>query len=116
MQVQINTDRHIARNDELANQVEAVLEGSLSRFGERVTRVEVHLSDENSHKGGADDKRCVMEARLAGLTPIAVTHQAANLQQAIDGAARKLERAVDNTIGKQTSHKGRTSAGGAETI
>jgi ribosome-associated translation inhibitor RaiA len=109
MQVQLNTDRQIAVDDELTHQVEAVVERVLSRFADQITRVEVHLSDVNSHKGGDDDKRCLLEARLAGLEPMAVSHQAATLQQAIDGAAKKLARALDSTLGRLGSKKGRTS-------
>jgi ribosome-associated translation inhibitor RaiA len=112
MQVQLNTDRHIEAHDELAHQVETVVEGTVGRFGDQITRVEVHLSDVNSHKGGDDDKRCMLEARLAGLEPMAVSHQAATLQQAIDGAAKKLERAIESTLGRLGNKKGRTSYGG----
>jgi len=80
MQVQLNTARQITVDDELTHQVEAVVESVLGRFADQITRVEVHLSDENSHKGG-DDKRCMLEARLAGLEPMAVSHQAATLPQ-----------------------------------
>ena len=75
MQVQLNTDRHIDAHDELTHQVETVMEGAVGRFADQITRVEVHLSDENSQKGGGDDKRCLLEARLAGLQPIAVSHR-----------------------------------------
>ena len=52
--------------DELVQLVEAVVRGALDRFSEQITRVEVHLSDENSDKKfGTDDKRCLLEARLA---------------------------------------------------
>jgi ribosome-associated translation inhibitor RaiA len=112
MQVQLNTDRHITVDDELSHQVEAVVESVLGRFTDQITRVEVHLSDVNSHKGGDDDKRCMLEARLAGLEPMAVSHQAATLQQAIDGAAKKLERALESTLGRLGNKKGRTSYGG----
>jgi ribosome-associated translation inhibitor RaiA len=112
MQIQLNTDRHIAVDDILAGQVEAAVGGALRRFSDQITRVEVHLSDVNSDKGGEDDKRCVLEARFAGLRPVAVRHQAATLQQAIDGAAQKLERALDSAIGKLENKKGRSSHGG----
>jgi ribosome-associated translation inhibitor RaiA len=62
--------------------------------------VEVHLSDENSHKSGQMDKRCVMEARLEGRQPSAATHQAATLDLAIDGAADKLARMIESTLGR----------------
>jgi ribosome-associated translation inhibitor RaiA len=112
MQVQLNTDRQITVDDELAHQVEAVVERVLSRFADQITRVEVHLSDVNSHKGGHDDKRCMPEARLAGLESMAISHQAATLQQAIDGAAKKLEMALESTLGRLGNKKGRTSYGG----
>ncbi len=74
MKVQINTDSNIEGHDELVQQVEAVVRGALDRFSEQITRVEVYLSDENSDKKfGTDDKRCLLEARLAGLQPIAVS-------------------------------------------
>jgi hypothetical protein len=43
---------------------------------------------------------------------MAVSHQAATLQQAIDGAAKKLERALESTLGRLGHKKGRTSYGG----
>lgn len=101
MQVQINTDSNIEGHDELRRQVEAVVRDALARFSERITRVEVHLSDENSaEKSGGDDMRCLLEARLAGLRPTAVSHQAETLEQAVDGAAEKLKRSLESTLGR----------------
>jgi hypothetical protein len=68
-------------------------------------KVEVHLSDENSHKkSGHNDKRCVLEARLEGLQPIAVTLQAATLDQAVDGAAEKLKNSLESALGRLHDH------------
>ncbi|MEN6488292.1 MAG: hypothetical protein ABFD66_05330 [Smithella sp.] len=71
--------------------------------------MEVHLSDENSNKkGGNDGMRCVMEARVENRRPIAVTHRAAILDQAVDGAAEKLSRLIEHTFGRpreQRSHQ-----------
>lgn len=101
MKIQINTDSNIAGNDQLRREVETLLRGALDRFSEKITRVEVHLSDENSDKkSGVDDMRCLLEARLAGLQPIAVSHEAATLQGAVDGAAEKLKRSLDSTLGR----------------
>ena len=117
MQVQVSTDSHVRGNEALTRQVEAVVEGTLGRFGDRITRVEVHLTDESgSQKSGDDDKRCVMEARLAGLQPITVSHQGASLEQALEGAADKLEKTLDRTLGRLDDRKGRTSFGGDQTI
>ncbi|MHB8864246.1 MAG: HPF/RaiA family ribosome-associated protein [Pirellulaceae bacterium] len=113
MQIQVNTDRHIEGSAELTRRVEAVVEGALGRFGDRVTRVEVHLSDTNSsQKSGDADKRCVMEARVAGLKPIAVSDDGASLEQVLDGAADKLEKTLRRALGRLDDPKGRTSFAG----
>ena len=101
MQIQINTDRNIEGGENLAAQIRAVVESALSRFSDRITRVELHLSDENSNKkGGSDDIRCLMEARLEGRKPVAVTHQAATVDQAVEGAADKLTSLINSTLGR----------------
>jgi ribosome-associated translation inhibitor RaiA len=100
MKVQINTDRNIEGREALAAYVSGVVAEALRRISEHITRVEVHLSDASSHKSGQNDKRCVMEARLEGRQPVAVTHQAATLDEAIDGAAGKLTRLVESTLGR----------------
>lgn len=64
MQIQVNTGHHVEGGEELTRQIEGVVEGALGRFSDRITRVEVHLTDENgSQKSGDSDKQCVMEAR-----------------------------------------------------
>ena len=108
MQIQINTDHNIEGHEALAAQVSGVVESALSRISDHITRVEVHLSDENSDKkGGNDNMRCVIEARLEGRQPIAVTHQAATVDQAVDGAAGKLSRLVESTLGRLHDQKSR---------
>src|ERR1019366_1740225 len=108
MQIQINTDHNIKGREALATQVRGVVESALSHISEHITRVEVHLSDDSSHKSSQNDKRCMMEARLEGRQPIAVTHQAATVDQAVDGAANKLARLIESTLGRlreQKSHR-----------
>ncbi|WP_025915901.1 HPF/RaiA family ribosome-associated protein [Herminiimonas sp. CN] len=100
MQIQVNTDSNIERNDGLIRHVETVVQGALSHFKGQVTRVEVHLSDTNGPKAGAADNRCLMEVRLQGYQPIAVTEHAPSLHQSIQGAADKLKRSVDSALGR----------------
>jgi ribosome-associated translation inhibitor RaiA len=109
MQVQVHTDNHVNGSAGLTAHVESIVMGALDRFGNRVTRVEVHIGDENGHKGGEHDKRCAMEARLSGLQPIAVTGQGAIVEAAISAAVDKLVRAIDRTLEKKYGAKGRTS-------
>ncbi len=100
MQIQVHTDNHIHGREEIVALVETSVEGAVGRFRDRITRIEAHLSDTNSHKTKGDDIRCVLEARLAGHQPIAVTHQAATVEIALSGAADKLERSVESTLGR----------------
>jgi hypothetical protein len=99
MHVQVNTDG-AGDHATLAIEAETALNSSLARFGERITRVEVHLSDENAHKSGVADKRCLMEARIAGRAPLAVSNNATAFGPAIHGAVEKLERALDKALGR----------------
>jgi len=100
MQIQVNTDDNIEGGQGLSAQVEAAVEKSLGRYRGQITRVAVHLADENSEKGGDADKRCMMEARLEGRPPTAVTNHAPTLELAIVGAADKLLKVIESTIGR----------------
>ena len=100
MQIQVNTNDSVKGSEALSHRVEGAVGSALGRFGDRITRVEVHLNDVNAQKEGDSDNRCMMEARLTGLRPISVTHHADTLDQAIDGAAKKLQRSLDSTLGK----------------
>lgn len=105
MQIQINTDHHIEGHDALTAWATGEVGTALSHHKDHITRVEVHLSDENGHKSGQTDKRCVMEGRLEGRQPMAVTHHAQTLYQAVTGAADKLNRLIESTLGRtERSH------------
>lgn len=107
MQIHINTDRNIDGREALSAHISSEIEQALSRFNEQITRVEVHLSDENSDKkGGKDGMKCVIEARLEGRQPLAVTHQATTLEQSFCGAADKLTRLIESTIGRTGDQRG----------
>ena len=101
MKIQINTDNHIKNSEDFSSELEAKVEKALSKYAKHVTRVEVYLHDENSIKGGKDDKKCSIEVRLEGLKPLAASKQAATLREAFNGAADKIERVVGSTIDKR---------------
>jgi ribosome-associated translation inhibitor RaiA len=100
MQININTDKTIERHAGLDEHVQSVVSAALQRFGEHISRVEVHLSDNQGHKSADGDNRCLMEARVTGYQPIAVSDHAATLHQAIGGSADKLKRAIDSALGR----------------
>ena len=111
MQVQVHTDGSINGSAHLVENIAAELTQSLSRFGDQITRVEVHLRDADGPKNASDDKSCLLEARLAGRPPVVASHDAPSLRQAIDGATTKLERAVEHVVDKLGDRKGRPSFG-----
>lgn len=98
MQILVNSDDHICCNEELIQRIEGVIEGMLERFSGQVSRIDVQLSDLNSHQMGDRDKRCVMEARIGGLAPVTASHEAATLTEAIHDAADKLKRSLAEQI------------------
>lgn len=100
MQILIHTDHHIEGHEGLVAWATSTVQSALNHQKDHITRVEVHLSDENGAKSGQADKRCVMEARLQGRPPLAATQHADNQHQAITGAADKLTRLIASTLGK----------------
>ncbi len=105
MQVQINTGHNIEGREALVARFSGVVASAFERFNDQITRVEVHLSDENGQKHGVDDKRCMIEARLEGRQPLVVTYHAAALDQAVDGAASKMSRLIESTLGRLHDQK-----------
>ena len=113
MKIEINTDKNILGKEALAQSVETILEQVLARFSDQITRIEVHLSDENSAaKSGMADKRCMLEVRLAGRKPEAVRVQAQTVDQAVMGAAQKMVSSLESELGKLGKHYRATSSPG----
>ena len=108
MLIQVNTDKNIVGNEELRRRVNDSVQGALGRYNDRITRVEVHLSDQNSgERGGGNDKRCTIEVRLEGRQPTAVSHEAPSVDQAIDGAVDKASRSIESTLERLTDERRR---------
>ena len=101
MHIEISTDGNIEGREMLASQIKGTVEEAFDRFSDRITRVEIHVSDANSHKSGQDDKHCMIEARLEGRQPTAVTHRAATIEKAVDGAAGKIKKSIESTLGRE---------------
>jgi hypothetical protein len=104
MLIQINSDHSITVNERLNSHLEGVITDELDHFTTQITRIEVHLSDVNGDKGGDMDKRCMIEARVEGRPPTAVTNLAATIEEAVTGAATKMKRALEHELGKLREH------------
>lgn len=100
MQIQINTDHTISEHARLDEHVRTVVESSIGRFGDQVSRVDVHLSNENKEKGVDGGNYCMMEARVNGYEPVVVHDHGVDLYQSISSAAGKLKRALDSALGR----------------
>ncbi|MDA3928975.1 MAG: HPF/RaiA family ribosome-associated protein [Prolixibacteraceae bacterium] len=104
MQIQFNTDKNVILHEDKIASSTSLISEELSRFNEQITRVEVHLSDEDGNKDGVNDKRCMLEARLAGMKPIAVTNHANTHDQALLGAIDKLKTSLKKLTGRLKDH------------
>lgn len=102
MNVQVNTGHNIEGGEELNNFIESSLKEDFGRFRNAITRIEVHLNDENGKKSGSEDKRCLLEARIANHQPMVASHHAETIHQAFTGASDKLLRLLDSMVDKLT--------------
>ncbi|MEO5978309.1 MAG: HPF/RaiA family ribosome-associated protein [Chryseolinea sp.] len=107
MNIQFNTDKNINGSERFTAPYIAQIESELSRFSDHITRIEVHLSDEDGQKEGPNSKRCVLEARVERRQPIAVTNHSNSYGQAIGGALDKLTASLDTIMGKLSNHPDR---------
>ncbi|MFA6046955.1 MAG: HPF/RaiA family ribosome-associated protein [Phycisphaerales bacterium] len=93
MKIQINYG-DVEGSEALATRVNQAVESAISRFEDRITRVEVHLRDDKQGRSGPDDNRCTMEARPAGEEPFVVEARHSDLYQAVSDCSLKLKRAT----------------------
>ena len=114
MHIQVSTDSNIQGGADLARQIESTLDSSLGRFENRLTRIEVYLSDQNADKTLGDDKKCVLEARPRGMNAVAVSHHARSVDAAVSGAAGKMVRVLGDAFGRLDDTKGGTPARGRD--
>jgi len=114
MQIYVNSDNNIRVDTRVVSFVRTEAERALKPYTDKLTRVQVHLSDVNSHKFGTQDKRCVVEARPAGSQPLVVTAAAANVRSAVQGSLSKMQVALERHFertgkGSRVRHAGNLS-------
>lgn len=100
MQFQFNTDSSVMGTEDVATRIETHVRHRLARFEDRLTRIEVHVTDVNGRKHGADDKHCMIEARPRGGKPISVTGKAADVDAAARIAAGTMAERLERVFGK----------------
>jgi hypothetical protein len=101
MRVQINTDSSIEGTEDLAETVTSTVHAALDRYGDRLTRVEAHLSNEDGTTGeGRRGMRCLLEARPSGLDPVVVAGTGDTVERAAHDATQKMQSLLDSTFGR----------------
>lgn len=105
MKIQINTDHNIDGNIRLESYINERIESKLKRFSDDITRIEVHLSDQNGDKFGKDDTHCRLEVRLKGLNPLTVLEKAIDINTSINGAIDKMKSVLETHFDKLKNKK-----------
>ena len=100
MQVQFNSDSSVMGTDNVAQRIEDAVREKIARFEDKLTRIEIHVRDENGPKGGVNDKACTIEARPAGGRPIGVTEHADTVDAAARKAASTMAQRLERVLGK----------------
>ncbi len=100
MKIQLNTDKNIQGTEKLETFVSEKINRSLKRFAGKISRIEVHLSDQNAAKAGSDDMQCRIEARIKDLQPVTVTARSNTKEKALSDAIDKIKSALETAIGK----------------
>lgn len=101
MDIQIRHDATISGSENLAERIRAAIEDALGRYQDRITTVEVHSKDENGPKRGGDEYRVSLEVHVKGRKPIGITHKDVDLMLAVERAAEKMARMLDEQFEKQ---------------
>lgn len=105
MLIQFHTDKTISGGLSSEQYFSTLIEEKLDRFQSHISRIGVHLSDDNANRGGANDKRCLIEARIQGRKPIAVSYQSDTIEKALAGALEKIKGLLDDILGRNKDHR-----------
>ena len=100
MILQFNTDNNIEGTEALEQMASEKIQRDLKHYLDHITRLEVHLSDQNADKAGADDIQCRIEARVQGKKPVITTARDRSKEAAISEASDKMKAALRTMIGK----------------
>jgi hypothetical protein len=104
MKVLINTDKTINGDERQQHYFTSLIDEELKKYQSHISRIDVHLSDQNGIKEGVNDILCLLEARLEGRPPMAVSHQDDTVELAVSGALEKLKSALETITGRLQNH------------
>lgn len=100
MLIQIHTDHNIESGGELTRHVEDEVESSIASHAGRITRVDVHLSDESAGRKTGADMKCTIEVRPASHEPVVVTAHETTVDEALAEAVDKMQHLLGSLFGR----------------
>lgn len=100
MTILINTDNNLIANKRDCDFLSSQISETLQRFESHITRIEIHLKNESGRKDRFNDISCLLEARIEGKQPIAITNQADTMDIAVSGAIDKIKTSIESILGK----------------
>ena len=101
MQVIINSDNQVDLQSDFIDHWQGEIASSLQRFSDWITRVEVHLTDENSKsKESVDDIRCLIEARPANRQPVSIEVRGESPEHALATGVQTMDRRLGTLLDK----------------
>ncbi len=98
MKIKIQS-RDFELTDALHQSISDKLQLILNRYGHRIRKTEVTLSDVNGPKGGVD-KRCIMKFRINHLKTIVVQDTTADMYESINNCASRVRRTLERQFGR----------------
>ncbi len=105
MKIQINTGHNVTIDTATEQAFAATIAAKLAHFSERITRIELHVSDEDgTARSGPRQILAMLEARLAGRQPDTVTAKAATPDLAVHEAANKMHHLLDDVFSRARHH------------
>lgn len=105
MIIDVHTDNHIRNTENLVTQVRGIVENALDIHALRLSRVIVHLGDENGARRSAGDKRCLLEARVESMPDLVITHHGDDLIPTLHAACEKMDRALSSALSKRRDQR-----------
>ncbi|MDD9920703.1 MAG: HPF/RaiA family ribosome-associated protein [Boseongicola sp.] len=105
MEIHTSTDNTINGDLRVAEVAELAVKNDLGHMDDWLTRVDVHLKDQNGSKKGPANIRCTIEARPRGLAPMAAHADATDISAALKAAAVKLRARLQSEHSKRDPYR-----------
>lgn len=106
MEIRFNSDNSIDGSADLGDAVrERLAERLETRFGSRLTTVEVHVRDVDGDSNRSDGVEASLEARPKNGEPIFVSERAEKPFDAVNSALGTLVNRLDTVFGKADRHR-----------